>query len=286
MKKRFPYTYVLLRYRHDPLAGECVNVGVVLHSAATAFVGVRVRKTMGRLGKVFPGISRSDLSASLNAIERAVVALAPSPDGGLFSPDIADAAELARRSLPADDSSYIWGELCSGMADDPERTLDYLYRRFVSRFDEDATVRRDDAAVWQPVRDRLSMRNVLHRLEPKTIVSPIDEVQFAYAWKNGSWHCYQALSFDLASSETIREKAARWSGHMLGASKSPDGVKPYFIVGAPGDEALEPDYRRAIALLRASPLAPSVYEEDDVDELIDEIVADMRMHDQGSPGRL
>ena len=27
MNERQPYTYVLLRYRHDPLAGEFANVG-------------------------------------------------------------------------------------------------------------------------------------------------------------------------------------------------------------------------------------------------------------------
>ena len=31
MMGRRPYTYVLLRYRHDPLAGEFANVGVVVH---------------------------------------------------------------------------------------------------------------------------------------------------------------------------------------------------------------------------------------------------------------
>ena len=120
--------------------------------------------------------------------------------------------------------------------------------------------------------------------QPKTVVSPVDEVQFGHAWKNGAWHCYQALSFDLASPDSIREKAARWSGHMLGASKSVEEIKPYFIVGAPTDATLASDYLRAIELLRASPLGPAVYEEDAADQLVEEIVRDMREHDEaGSP---
>lgn len=286
MKKRFRYTYVLLRYRHDPLAGEFVNVGVVLHSADARFLGVRVRKTIGRLGKMFPGINKADLSASLSAVERGIRALAPSQQDDLLPSEATDAAKLAAVALPRDNTSYVWGELFSGLTNDPADALEAAYRRFVSRYDEEQIVRRDDAAVWQPVREQLAKFNVLERLEPKTVVSPIDEVQFGHAWKNGAWHCYQALSFDLASPDSIREKAARWSGHMLGVSKAPEAIKPYFIVGAPGDAGLIADYRRAIELLRASALAPAVYEEDSVDEFVEEIVHGMREHDEAaSPPR-
>ena len=285
MKKRFRYTYVLLRYRHDPLAGECVNVGVVLHSAGARFVGVRMRKTIGRLGKMFPSINKADLSSSLGAIERAVRALASTEQDGLLPSDLTDAAKVAARALPHDNSSYVWGELFSGLADDPAQALEAAYLRFVSRYDEDSVVRRDDAAIWQPVREQLAKFNVLDRLVPKTVVSSLDEVQFGHAWKNGAWHCYQALSFDLASSDSIRDKAARWSGHMLGASKSDDEIKPYFIVGAPSEQGLVDDYRRAIALLQASPLAPMVFEEDAAGELVEEIVHGMREHDEATrPG--
>lgn len=278
--KRYRYTYVLLRYRHDPIAGECVNVGVVLHSADARFLGARVRKTLGRLGKMFPGIGKAELTSSLSAIERAVNKLAPPKLPGIFDDESTDAARLAARALPQDDSSYIWGELCSGVTDDPASTLNKLYHRFVTKYDEDQTFRRDDAAVWQPVRERLAQHNVLDRLVPKTVISPVDEIQFGHAWKNGAWHCYQPLSFDLASRESILDKAARWSGHMLGASKASEQIKPYFIVGAPADQLLVSDYHRAIELLRASPLQPSVFEEADVDELVDEIVSEIKGHDR------
>ncbi len=278
--KRHRYTYVLLRYRHDPLAGECVNVGVVLHSADARFLGVRVRKTLGRLGKMFPGISKADLTASLSAIERAVSKLAPPRQITLLGDEPTNAAKLAARALPHDDSSYVWGELASGVTDNPDATLEKLFHRFVTRYDEDLANRRDDAAVWQPVRERLAKHNVLDRLIPKTIVSPLDEVQFGHAWKNGAWHCYQPLSFDLASRESILDKAARWSGHMLGASKAPEQIKPYFIVGAPTDSVLLADYQRAIELLRASPLQPTVFEEGEVDDLVEEIVSEMKEHDR------
>lgn len=281
MKKDIPYTYVLLRYRHDPLSGEFVNVGVVLHSFPARYLGARVRKTIGRLSKMFPDIDKSHLTMALQAIERSVLKLRQSLDDGLLSSmsKPSDAATLAGQAMPPDDSSFVWGDLRSGITDDPERVLDKLYKRFVAVYDEEGRVSRDDAAVWQPVRERLLAKCLLDRLQPKTIISPVDEVDFDSAWKNGVWHCYQALSFDLASPDSIREKAARWSGHMLGASKSSEPIQPHFIVGAPANPDLFRHYLRAIELIKASPLNPDVHEESDVDSFVNQIEDEIRAHD-------
>lgn len=278
MNSSLTYTYVLLRYRHDPLAGEVANVGVVVHCASAGFLGVRVRRTIGRLSKMFPDIEKSDLMSGLQAIERGIARSRDRDLSGLLAAS-RDAGQFAQAVLPDDDSSLIWGAMGSGVTRDANATLDKLYARFVGLYDETLRSGRDDASVWQPVRERLIARNLAERLVSKTIVSPIDKVEFEHAWKNGAWHCYQPLSFDLASGDSIREKAARWSGHMTGLSKASESVRPHFIVGAPSDPALESDYRRAIELLRASALEPEVFDEDQVDTLIDRIEDGISRHD-------
>ncbi len=272
------YTYVLLRYRHDPLAGEMANVGVVLHCAHGNFLGIKTRRTIGRLSKMFPDMEKSDLMSALHAVERGINRLRGQEVSGLLTTS-KDVSALARDVLPDDDSSLIWGEMGSGITHDPSVTLDKLYGRFVGLYDEHQRAGRDDAAVWQPVRDRLVERNLAERLQPKIIVSPIDEVEFDHTWKNGAWHCYQPLSFDLATGDGIRQKAARWSGHMTGLSKASEDVRPYFIVGGPSDPSLDVDYRRAIDLLKASALSPAVYDETQIDALIDRIQDQIAAHD-------
>ncbi len=281
MKNDKAYTYVLLRYRHDPLAGEVANVGVLLHCAATGFLDLKVRRTIGRLSKMFPDIEKSHLVSGLQALDRGVARLRAKDLHGMLVAS-ADAANFARAVLPDDDSSLIWGSMGSGVTRDPAASLDKLYNRFVAQYDENARSGRDDAAVWQPVRERLAERNLVERLQPKMIVSPIDQVEFEHAWKNGAWHCYQPLSFDLSSGDGIREKAARWSGHMTGLSQAPEAVMPYFIVGGPSNGTLDDDYRRAIDLLKASALSPAVFEESQVDELIDMIEGAFAAHDAHS----
>lgn len=273
------YTYVLLRYRHDPLAGELANVGVVVHSAASGFLGAKVRKTIGRLGKMFPDMEKADLMNGLQVIERGLLRLRDREMSSLLSSLGGDALSLAKRVLPPDDSSLIWGDMGSGISRDLSGTLDKLYTRFVGLYDEETRTSRDDAAVWAPVRERLLERKLADRLEPKTIVSPIDKVDFDHAWKNGAWHCYQPLSFDLASGDSIRDKAAKWSGHMTGLSKAQEEVRPHFIVGKPANVALENDYRKAVDLLKASAMDPEVFEETQIEAMINKIEANIRSHD-------
>jgi hypothetical protein len=280
MNERQPYTYVLLRYRHDPLAGEFANVGVVLHAPRGRFLAAKMRATAGtRLTKMFPAMDRRAFSSGLQSIERGVERLASRDGGDLFS-GLADASRLARQVLPVDDSSFVWGPLGSGLAIDPAQTLAKLYERFVTQFDSKArTAMRDDAAVWKPVHDLMVARDIADRLQPKIINSPVDQVEFDHAWKNGAWHVYQPLSFDLASEDHIREKAAKWTGHLYGLNDAEEDFKPHFVVGAPREASLREAYQRALNLIRRSEREVEVVEVADAEGLVDRIAAEMMAHD-------
>lgn len=274
---RHSYTYVLLRYRHDPVAGECANVGVVLHDATTGLLDAKLRHTVGRLSKMFPDLDGDAFKASLRALERAVKRLGETEGGDLLT-SLKDAGSFARRVMPDDDSSFVWGPVGSGLTTDGADALERLYDRFVGRYDERAAHHRDDAAVWKPVRDLLAERNLTDCLQPKTITSPVDQVEFEHAWKNGAWHCYQPLSFDLSNEENIRDKARRWAGHMLALRNPNEPFKPHFFVGAPSDNRLEDAYRSAIKILRLSPVDLQIVEESDIETLVDQIEDEIRAH--------
>lgn len=284
MTDRRPYTYVLLRYRHDPLSGEFANVGVLLHQSSSGFLEAKVRSTLGtRLTKMFPSLDTDSFKGGLHSIARRVSKLGLREGGDMLS-SLSDASEFAKRALPQDDSSFVWSPLGSGITNDPRQTMDKLYERFVAQYDGKAKTSRVDADVWRPVRDLLLARNIADRLQPKVIRSPVDQVEFDHAWKNGAWHCYQPLSFDLSSSDNIREKAARWAGHMLALSDSDELFRPHFIVGPPSNPQLEPAYEQALALLKRSPGAPEVVEESSADILVDQIEDQLRAHDQADLG--
>lgn len=276
MTERRPYTYVLLRYRHDALSGEFANVGVLLHEPRSGFFKLRARQTVGRLRAMFPGISVDAYRRGIRAIERGARQAAEREATGLFS-SVEDAGSLGLKFLPRDESSFVWGAIGSGVTVDALADLDKLYARFVTRYDAPGRVLRDDADVWRPVREKLAERKIADRLEPVVIRSPLDDVRFDHAWKNGAWHCYQPISFDLLQGDSIRDKAAKWAGQLLALEHSSEPFKAYFLVGAPSSPKLRSDYERAIGILKLR--SPEVVEEAEIDTLIDRIEADIREHD-------
>jgi len=272
MIDRQPYTYIVLRYRHDPLAGELLNLGVLLHAPGSGFLKSAMRSTYSRLSRLYPDFDGAALTADLRRAETRLGRLASSEAADLFSKG-RTAGDFARRVLDDPAGSYIWGEVGSGLTRDPELELARLYARFIGRFDGKDTNRRTDADVWRPARDRLAERQLDRLFEAKTITSPRDEVVFNHAWKNGVWHCVQPLSFDLASAAHIQEKAARWVGHMVGLRRAEETFRPYFMVGAPAEPALAPAFERAVGFLAEAPgrHAPRIVREEDIPAFIGEV---------------
>lgn len=278
MKHKRPYTYVLLRYRHDPLTGEFANVGVLVQDAQSGVLHAKFRKTIGRLARMFPGIDVDLFKSSLRKIERAVVDR--NKIGSDFFLKSSDAEASARRILPNDDASFLWSELGSGLATDVSHTAEQIYDRFVAMYDEHPQSHRDDSAIWRPVRERLVEKNLIDKLQSKVIASSVDKIEFEHSWKNGAWHCYLPLSFDLVSEENIREKAARWTGHMHALKNASDEFKPYFLVGAPTEAKLRAAYQSALAILKLSPQSPRIIEEGLFDEFVEEVADKMRASNQ------
>jgi hypothetical protein len=276
MSERRPYSYVLLRYRHDTLAGEFGNVGVVLHASETGFLGVRTRGTAGaRLAQMFPTMNKPAFRTSLQAIRRGVEALSTADGGGLLG-KLGDAAAFARRALPNDDSSFVWGPIGSGVTQDPQKTLDTLYDRFVGQYDPELVeTRRDDSAVWKPVHDLLVARQIADKLQPKTIHAVIS-VDFDHAWKNGAWHVYQPLSFDLASDDHIKDKAAKWAGYMLSLKGADEAFKLHFVVGPPQGSQRREAYKRALDVLSLPDGDAEIVDVSAATSLVDRIEAAMR----------
>ena len=279
---RRPYTYTVLRYLHDPVASEFVNVGIVVHSSGTSGSGAYfkggTRHTIGRMRDMFPDLHRADFTSAMNAVDRAIRRTASHLSNEGLLPTSADAATVARSILPGDASSLQWSPMGGGISADLDRTFEKLFARFVSRYDDRTTNRRSDEEVWKPVRLQLEERAVPIALEAKIITGGGDRVEFSHAWKNGAWHAYEPLSFDLADAEGIAKKAHRWLGQLT--SVAPEANEPFethFIVGKPSDSRLEAAYRRAVGILKKAPNA-DVFEEDQLSAFVDRIEDEVRAH--------
>lgn len=279
MSKTTTYTYTVLRYIHDISTGEFVNVGVALYAPETGYANAKCRHTYGRLSKVFPGINADYFKALMHNIETHFKKLGEQLGGQLSLESAQTVADLARRVLPTDDSALQWSPIGAGRTDNPVVTLDKLFDRMVMRYEDRATCeRRTEDDVWRHFKGALETNQLLQYFTPKKIVVSDDEIEFEHTWKNGVLHCLQPVSFDLASRDSIRDKAHRWLGRVTSIKQSSDKLHLYFLVGQPQDKDLLEAYESALSILKKVPAEQEIFQEQQAEELSDSLAQKLADH--------
>ena len=190
-------------------------------------------------------------------------------------------SSIIREAVPVDNSSLQWSPLGAGLTDNPQATL--IISTNVSCLGTTrAPNRRTDDEVCRPVLMKLEERNLANNLTEKMIAGSLDD-ECKHAWKNGQWNVYEPISFDLADEEGIKRKAREWLGHLAAVVDDGDvePFKPHFLVGAPADVRLIGAYQTAKEILRRAPNDPEIFEEGQIDELVDQIEDEIRTHHTG-----
>lgn len=281
---RRPYSYTVLRYVHDIVTGEFVNVGIVLsapsHDAQSPAVLYDFSDRITRLRSMFPDIDRAAFVDAMKAMRRNASAVSRQVRQDLMFSNV-DAGSIATRMLPRDGSSLQWSEIGTGVARDLQKEFERISARMLHGYQKRTEAKRSDDEVWRPVRQALQDRDVRIELEPRVINGDVDSVEFQHAWKNGKIHAYEPLSFDLADASNIRDKARKWRGNLDAASTGAhQKFKAYFIAGRPSDPGLMEAYEAALEILRHAAGRPEVYEENQIDELVSLIEHDVSLHNQ------
>ena len=160
--KLYSYTYCVLRYVHDMTSGEFVNVGVALYAPEARYLSALCRTTYGRLTKVFPGMNAEHFKSLMRYIQARIEEQGTRTPNELPLSASSNVLEFAQAVLPPDDSSLQWSSAGSGRTADPSQTLERLFDRMVSRYEERQTVAgRSDDEVWRNFRRNLEERRVL-----------------------------------------------------------------------------------------------------------------------------
>jgi hypothetical protein len=279
MNDRTPYTYAVLRYVHDIAAGEFMNVGLVVWAADNCSIRAKFKPTYSRLKKAFPTLNGEAYKLRLRAIQARFDALRRQSEGQLAFDSGKKLDELLQAVLPKDDSSLQWSPPGSGLSKDLDATVASLYSRFVTKFDEPVShERRKDDDVWREFKTSLDRRNLTRYLAPKTIESDDDEVRFEHAWKNGTWHCYEPLSLDLASASSIKEKAHKWLGQITSVREGhSEPFKVFFLLGKPREVELIQAYEQAQHILTKTPNA-EVVDESEAEAFSERVASEIEEH--------
>jgi len=272
------YTYSVLRYVHDVTTGEFVNVGLALYCPALHYANATCRITSKRLSPLFPSLDSHVFRALMRKVQTRFEALHDEVNSQLELRPYVSVMELAQSVIPQDDSALQWAPMGSGLTSDPEATLELLFDRFVMKHEDANTVpRRNDEQVWKNFSRELEQQQVLKHFQPKTFTTPDDEIKFDRAWKNGVWHCLAPVSFDLASPESIREKAHKWLGQITSVDSA--DLKLYFSVGEPSLEKMKPVLQSAVNILKKASNSAEVFTEANAADLSLRLAAQVAQHE-------
>ena len=280
MKAKFYFS--LMRYIYDPLSQEFVNIGVVIYSPDIAFLRATFTTRYRRISKMFGHIDGASFRGLSRYIENKIAILSDEMGKGLlFKDPMRDLQSILGEILPADEGAIRFVAGGVGITEDPSKSLETLYQRYVSRYENpNDTVRRDEDDVWKSFQEPLRTKRVYTQLVPKKITAPDYEYQFERSWKNGKWHVFEPVSFDLADEFAIREKASRWVGRSNSLSDSPEQFKLIFLLGKPTDQKLMPAYQRARNLLSAKiSVERELFQEDDAAQFADQLEKEFCEHE-------
>ncbi|HZF12994.1 MAG TPA: DUF3037 domain-containing protein [Thermoanaerobaculia bacterium] len=277
---KIPYTFTVLRYVHDAVSGEFVNVGVILYSPSTRFLGAACTRSSQRLSRFFGRIEGDYIKSLLRHIEDGLQHQQQEIFGTLeLHPLPEDARACGERVLPLDDSALQMSPVSGGLAEDPKAALDRLFERYVERYSK-SMVRstRHDEEILPLFKKPLEERALLPRMQAKVISTPDYEHEFPLAWKNGVWNACDAVSLDLAESDAILEKANKWLGRAVILNESLERFRLVLLLGEPRQKHLEQAAHKAENILRKAPGEMLIIREREAGQLAELADRDLREH--------
>jgi hypothetical protein len=279
--KHMKYTFSVIRYVHDPVAGEQLNVGVVLCSVGGPYLGHLLEYHYERLSSTFVDFDGEHYKRVIRQLETAFTTLARRPAGSLFQlqEPVADVQQVISMIMPDRDTSIQFGPMLAGITDDLERELRRIFNRMVtSQYEMHKGEKRTDEEVWRVYQSSLMRRHVFSQLKQKTFTTEDYSLKFDHAFKNEKWHVLEPVSLDYVRPEGLQDRATRILGQATALSDNPEMGKLYLLLGPPKKKEHNAAYKKAKHLLEKIPIDHELVEESQADKLARDIAAYMREH--------
>lgn len=228
MKK---YQYQIVRYVHDRLTGEFVNVGIVIYMPESRFLKSRFINKFSRLSNFFVELNGHSLLGSLRQFEKEIDIISKRLNGNDLFESFTSIEEITNSILTKDDSAIICCAMNSGIDISGQSALNDLFERLIDKYSHDTDKdTHDDKYAWRKVyKKHFDENGITDKLKEHTVHTSHDTIQFDKAWKNGAWNCFQSLSFDLKRTDSIKSKVYKWSGILSELENSNENIHLYFL---------------------------------------------------------
>lgn len=276
------YSFSVLRYVHDPVTQEFLNIGVAVYSPQANYLRAICTTSYGRITHVFQKIDGPRFRELSRHIQNRICAAGQEYESALPFEVGLSIEHLLARVLPPDDSAIQFSKPGVGLSSDLDRTLHELFQRHVEQYvDSGESPRRTDEDVWRVFREPLDRAFVTPRLKPKWIVAPSYEYKFERSWKNEIWHVYEPVSFDMVEPTSMLDKANRWVGRATSLIDSSDPFRIHMLLGEPTDGQLRSTFVKAQNILNKMPGEKEFVRESEAEAFAEELAREVSGHPEG-----
>ena len=276
---RAAYTFSVLRYVHDPVTQEFINIGVVVFSPEAKYLRAVCTTSYSRITNMFQRIDGNRFRQFARYIQDQICTAGRDYELSLPFESSPPIEHLLAKVLPPDDSAIQFSKAGVGLSASLDETLNELFQRHVEQYAlSSESPRRTDEDVWRVFREPLDRALVTPRLKPKRIVAPNFEYEFERSRKNEIWHLYEPVSFDLAESASILAKAHRWVGQATSLRESPDPFRIHLLLGEPQDERLQATFIKAQNILQEMPGKKEFVRESEAEAFAEELAREVQGH--------
>jgi hypothetical protein len=275
-----PYTFSVVRYIHDVVSGEFINVGIVLYAPELNYLDSICTKKYGRLSRVFINVDGDQFRSLMRFLESQLSFYMNKLDSELlFDGKPKSILGILSAIIPQDDSSLQFSKEGFGLTNDPRITLEELYNRYVDQYtDRSKRISRDDDEVWKSFKRPLEERSIIKYLKPHRIVAHDFEYEFQHSWKNDQWRFLEPISLDLEDPSSITDKANKWLGRSISLSDSSENFKLYMLLGKPHEERLQPAFIKAENILNKITIPKEFIREDESEGFAEHLKFEIQRH--------
>jgi hypothetical protein len=217
-------------------------MGVVVLSDDQRVLQFRFLDKASRVSAFFPDANGRYLSSTLKFLHAEFHRLSTILSRELALDKKTDLDALTRSVLPKDDSALTFSEVKRGRDVKIELACDDLYERVVVRnfADADEIDLRYDREVWSKIyKAHFEKYNLISKLQPHTVKTVNDSLEFERAWKNGKWNCFETISFNLTRKDAVKNKVYKWVGKLDELKTSDEPVNLYLLSVLPKSEDLK-----------------------------------------------
>jgi len=272
------YQFSILRYYHDIVSEEFLNIGIVVYFPETFFFTFKYTNRFRRVTRSFLDVDTDYIKKLLQNIDyRLSDKSIEMKNHNLFN-DKFDFKTLINEVLPIENLTLRFSDIYYGNSDNTQDTINYLFERYVNKYmEKNERYSRNDEEVWKVFKEPLLKKNLTDKLTSHKIVTNDYEHEFEHCWKNDIWHINEPISLDLKEGSTILEKANTWLGRATSLSEVKD-FKLYLLLGKPQNKNLNKYFNKAENIMNKMPCKHEFIREDEAESFAEELAKKIKIH--------